>query len=150
MTPFLVATLVAHVIIGVCAIACTHLVFMHLIRRAPSFSYLSKVSFACFILFLVSWASGAYYYVVYYGKSVKPVIVGGAYPWAHTFFMEGKEHVFLILPFLALLLWLAVKLLARVPDGGLKNAAAMLAFVALLIGVFVAASGILISGAVRQ
>jgi len=58
------------------------------------------------ILFLTSWASGAYYYVIHYGKNVKPIIVAGSYPWAHTFFMEAKEHVFLIIPFLALVLWL--------------------------------------------
>lgn len=149
MTATLATALIAHVILGVTAIALINLTLMHLVRRAPSFLYLSVVSFMAFALFLISWASGAYYYVVHYGKSVKPIIVAGKYPWAHAFFMEAKEHVFLFIPFLAFLLWLVVNLLRRVQDPKLKRAAAVLALVALLIGVFVAGAGIFVSGAVR-
>ncbi|GAF92536.1 unnamed protein product, partial [marine sediment metagenome] len=34
---------------------------------------------------------------------IKPLIKEGPWPWAHAIFMEAKEHIFLFLPFLALL-----------------------------------------------
>ena len=40
-----------------------------------------------FASFIISWISGAYYYVLYYGTAVKPVIVAGDYPWAHKIIM---------------------------------------------------------------
>ena|SRR3989344_5937755 len=49
--------------------------------------------------FSLSWLAGGYYYVVYYGTLVKPIIKSGLAPWAHAIIMEAKEHIFiLILP----------------------------------------------------
>mgnify|MGYP001603825289 FL=1 len=75
--------------------------------------------------------------------------MAGAYPWAHQVFMESKEHVFVLLPFLAIALWLMIRLLAKEQDEKLKKAAMFVAFITLSLGVFIALSGILISGAVR-
>jgi MFS family permease len=62
-----------------------------------------------FFFVVASWIAGGFYYVTVYGVEVKPVIKAGPLPWAHLIFMETKEHVFLFLPFLALivvaLLW---------------------------------------------
>jgi len=54
------------------------------------------------IIFFLSWFTGGYYYVNTYGPEVKPVIKAGPQPWAHGVVMEAKEHIFLILPILAL------------------------------------------------
>jgi len=43
------------------------------------------------------------YYVIHYGKNVKPVIIQGPWPWAHGVFMEAKEHIFLFIPFVAVM-----------------------------------------------
>lgn len=57
-------------------------------------------------LFLVAaWIGGGYYYVEFYGSSIKPFIKDGPMPWAHGVAMETKEHVFLFLPFLGTLAW---------------------------------------------
>lgn len=57
-----------------------------------------------------SWITGGYYYLHYYGSSVKPAILAGSRPWAHRLIMEAKEHIFLILPFLAIVTLIAVLL----------------------------------------
>ena len=60
------------------------------------------------ILIFAHWLISGIYYVLYYGPMVKPIIKTGPWPWAHAIFMEGKEHIFLFLPFLALLLMFLV------------------------------------------
>lgn len=63
--------------------------------------------------FLGSWLIGGYYYVVYYGPLVKPVINAGATPWAHAVAMETKEHVFLFLIPLVVVAFLLARLDAQ-------------------------------------
>jgi len=149
MTSLITYALIAHVLIGVLAVGLIHLVFMHFLRRSPSWRYLRTLAGWATIGFLSAWISGAYYYVAYYGKAVKPVIVKGASPWAHQVVMESKEHVFIMLPFMAITLWLLVRVLEEQQNEGAKKAGGILALMALLMGVFVAGAGIIISGAVR-
>lgn len=55
------------------------------------------------------WAAylvGGYWYVLFYGAD-KARIVAGPWPFAHNFFMEMKEHVFLSLLLLATFLPIA-------------------------------------------
>jgi len=56
------------------------------------------------ILIFAHWLVSGIYYVIYYGPEVKSIIKTGPWPWAHAIFMESKEHIFLFLPFLALIL----------------------------------------------
>jgi len=55
------------------------------------------------VFFFLAWTVGGFYYVEFYGELVKPIIKAGPQPWAHSVITETKEHVFLFLPFLALL-----------------------------------------------
>ena len=55
---------------------------------------------ACMVL---AWFFGGWYYVVYYGID-KAIILKGPVPWAHSLFMETKEHLFFIPLILALYL----------------------------------------------
>jgi hypothetical protein len=86
---------------------------------------------------------------VYYGKVVKPVITAGEYPWAHAVFMEGKEHVFLILPFMALALTMGLVFLRKNQNTQLQKALAALAATLVILGLFVALAGVAVSGAAR-
>ena len=61
---------------------------------------------ACFVL---AWLLGGWYYVVFYHTD-KALILQGPYPWAHSFFMETKEHLFFIPLILALYLPLVARL----------------------------------------
>lgn len=73
------------------------------LKRAQVVSLLGTV-----ILFL-SWIVGGYYYVEFYGALVKPLIKSGPLPWAHSIVTETKEHVFIFLPILALLVYVLIK-----------------------------------------
>nr|MDO8098427.1 hypothetical protein [Candidatus Njordarchaeota archaeon] len=100
---------------------------------------------------ILAWIIGGYYYVTYYGSTVKPVILAGSYPLAHEIFMETKEHVFLLIPFLALL---QVALTWKYGDALLKDKKARLWLLILtvfimLLGWAMGASGMIISGASR-
>lgn len=55
------------------------------------------------LLMVVTWGLAGYWYVVYYPAD-KAIILSGAWPFAHKFFMETKEHAFFITLVLALYL----------------------------------------------
>lgn len=78
-------------------------VFIELLN--PTETRLKRAKIAAIIgslSFFLSWISGGYYYVEFYGSIVKPLIKDGPTPWAHSVITETKEHVFLFLPFLSL------------------------------------------------
>ena len=52
---------------------------------------------------VLAWIAGGQWYVVFY-PAEKAVILKGAWPFAHSFFMEVKEHLFFIPLILALYL----------------------------------------------
>lgn len=149
MTTVLAATLITHVVVGVIGIGIHNVVLMHLLKHEPNFSFLKKLAWSAALCYFVAWATSAYYYVTYYGTAVKPRILAGATPIGHTFFMEAKEHVFLLLPFAALAIAVAVSLLARYPDRRVQRSVALLTLVTLAGGIFVAAAGIFVSGSIK-
>lgn len=144
-------SLIAHVLAGILGVVSTYAIWIGLLKKAINIKNLKRWGSAGFVLMVVSWVTGGYYYTAYYGSSVRPVIKAGAYPWAHSLFMEWKEHVFLFLPFLTFILWLVVNTMqpkeTTAPAWG-KSAAA-LAGVTTVLGILIALSGVIISGAVR-
>ncbi len=143
--------LISHVIMGITGVAASYAVWLGLLKKSPSLGFLKKASALAFFSYLVSWFSGGYYYVLYYGGIQKPIILAGAYPWAHKIFTESKEHIFLFFPFAALalmiVLWKGNQDLSQ--NEGLRKALAFLAGAITILGLFVALSGIIMSGAVR-
>ena len=148
MTTTLATFLVIHVLSGIIGIGMHNIVLMHLVKKMPNYIFISRLAWSAVVMFLLSWVSSAYYYVTYYGASVKPRILAGETPAAHTFFMETKEHIFLVLPFLAISIALAITYLRTNADDELRKRTAFLTLVAFIIGVVVAASGILVSGSI--
>jgi hypothetical protein len=59
-----------------------------------------KASILCAVLMWLTYFLGGYWYVVYYAAD-KAIIKAGPWPFGHDFFMEVKEHVFLMLILLA-------------------------------------------------
>ena len=104
------------------------------------------------VLFLFgSWAVGGFYYVTDYGTAVKPIIKEGPLPWAHSVITETKEHLFLFIPFIALLVW---GLLKRYRYEFMQNARARLAVMLLsgltvLLAFSMAGMGFIISSGFR-
>jgi hypothetical protein len=134
------------------SVAATYAVWIGLLRREPPWSRLRSWSLVGLLSAVLSWLTGGHYYVTYYGAKVKPVITAGAYSWAHTVFTEAKEHIFLFLPFLALVIWLVVWLTGdRMAQAApLKRALVWLVGVTTVLGIIVTLSGVIISGAVRK
>ena len=97
----------------------------------PTESRLRRARIAALLgtLFLIAaWFAGGFYYVTEYGALVKPVIKAGPLPWAHEVITETKEHVFLFLPFLGMLVW---GLLKRYQNEFIQNRNARIAIVLL-------------------
>ena len=102
----------------------------------PSESRLRRARIAALLgtlLLIGAWMVGGFYYVTEYGALVKPLIKSGPLPWAHDVITETKEHVFLFLPFLGVLVW---GLLQRYGNELMQNRRARIAVV-LLSGLIV-------------
>lgn len=151
MTTLIQGTLIVHVLLGVIGTMAVYGVWLALLKKTPSVKFLNGASLVAFLSFLLSWFSGGYYYVVYYGGAVKPKILAGQYPWAHQIVTEAKEHVFLFLPFATLALLLAVWKLGNqlAVNETLRKRLTLLAGVITVVAVFITLAGIIISGGAR-
>lgn len=151
MNIFLKTLLAIHVIIGMTGVIAFAGVWMNMLKSKLSMKFLTWSSAVGFVAFITSWFTGGYYYAIYYGAVAKPIILKGNYPWAHSFFMEAKEHIFLFLPFLAAALFIALLLLGEriEAEASLKKALTWLAGIIVVLGIIMALSGVIISGAVR-
>ena len=103
------------------------------------------------VSFFLSWLVGGFYYVSYYGSNVKPVIKGGPMPWAHLVITETKEHIFLFLPFLALLVFgLIYAHKEELAQGKRMNSILIVSLLVFLISMAMAGMGYLISSGFRS
>ncbi len=117
------------------------------IRRA------TKVALIGVVMFFISWLSGGYYYLHNYQDVVKAVIKGGPNPWAHLVFTETKEHVFMFLPFMAIVVWSALKQYGNELIENKKQLAKAIIILAGFIALFafaMAGMGYLISSGARS
>ena len=102
------------------------------------------------ISFVVSWIAGGYYYVVYYGTLVKPVIKSGVAPWVHNIVMETKEHIFLfIIPLAMTVLFITFLNKDEMDRLNLRRIALLLSLAIAVIGLLVGAMGFMVSAAAR-
>lgn len=102
------------------------------------------------IAFTLSLLAGGYYYVVYYGTLVKPVIKSSTAPWAHNIIMETKEHIFLFVIPLAVTI-LFITLLSKEDMERLKLRSLTLWLCATVagLGLLIGAMGFIISATAR-
>ena len=138
-----------HATLGEIGIFAFLLVFVELLN--PSELRIKRAKIASLIgltFFILSWIIGGYYYVSFYGTDVKPVIKEGPQPWAHSIVMEAKEHIFLFLPFLAVI---ASLLIMNVRVNETKKLKSILKLSALIIitGFMMALMGYVISTGFR-
>lgn len=143
--------LASHVVLGLLAVIAYYYVFFHLLRFEADLKPVRKMNLWGLVFLVLSWLSGGYYYVNYYGKAVRDVIKKGSYPWAHTVFMEAKEHIFLFLPFLGVVLLLGLLALQNDQnhDPIFRKSLTILAGTIVALGTVVTVAGAVISGAVR-
>lgn len=143
--------LIAHVFFGLAATLFYGAAWLGIEKRELITGKLHYYTMSGFLSVMLAWITGGIYYVSYYGSKVKPIILGGKYPWAHQFMTEYKEHLFLFMPFLALaatlIIWLMGERLHNHPK--LKTSTAMLVGTVVTIGSLMSLMGVFISGAVR-
>lgn len=151
MTQALSTYLSIHVLIGVIGIIASYMTLMWLFKRELPVRLLKLGSLVAFVAYITAWITGGFYYVVYYGSNVKPIIKEGPTPWVHLVIMEVKEHIFLFLPVLAFVILLVVWLKGdRLQENRrLRNALALVALITLIIAVSMALGGMVISGVAR-
>lgn len=100
--------------------------------------------------YIASWLAGGYYYVVYYGTLVKPVIKGGAAPWAHNIIMEAKEHIFLfVVPLAMTVLFITFLKKDEMEQFGIYRLALWLSGLVAGLGLIIGVMGFVISAAAR-
>ena len=143
--------LITHVLLGVLGVIGSYACWLQLSGKNYNFRWLNTVAIVSCLSYWFSWITAGYYYVTYYGTAVKPIIKAGSYPWAHTIVMESKEHIFILLPFLAILLLVLLQYAKRqvTMNPGLLSAMRWTAGVTTVLGIVVTLAGVLITGAVR-
>jgi len=118
------------------------------IARAKFASYV-----ATFLNVVGCWVAGGYYYLTVYGSQVKPAIINGVQPWAHSIILETKEHVFLFLPVVSLALMCMLVILGKdqilLDDLKARKAVTAIAVLALIMVFLMFVFGALISNAAR-
>lgn len=140
--------LTLHVVLGVAATAAFGYVWMQFKNPDYKISGVKILSFSGTSALFASWIIGGYYYVYYYGSKVKPQIIAGSQPWAHKLVMEAKEHIFLIMPVIAVAALLAIFILKDKFETELQIKKSVSALFALnaIFGVLMMIAGFIISG----
>jgi len=127
-------------------------VFVELLNPNESLLRRARIAALLGVLFLVgAWFFGGFYYVTEYGAAVKPIIKSGPIPWAHSIITETKEHVFLFLPFLAILTWGLLKRYQNefIQKRNFRIAVLLISGLVVLLAFAMAGMGFLISSGFR-
>ncbi|MEK6970450.1 MAG: hypothetical protein AABW68_02015 [archaeon] len=141
-----------HAFLGEFAVLAFLWVFIELFNPGKDTpSRLRIISGLGLLFLLLAWVVGGYYYVSTYGSEVKPIILNGPDAWAHRLITEAKEHIFLLLPFLGMLIFSMIRFEGESlrTDLKMRKAIQWLSLLVVLIGLSMAGMGYLISTGVR-
>ena len=140
-----------HVIAGILGVVSFYAVWFNLLRQRFEIRTLKGYSLAGAIFLICSWLAGGYYYLKNYGAAVRDVVRAGPNPWAHNLIMETKEHIFLFLPILAVVITIVIWLNAAKisEDQNLKKQLMILSGIVAWLGIIITLFGAVISGSVR-
>ncbi len=98
------ASLMVHVLFGVLGILLAVALLVYILNtNEKNVARIRGLSLLTALSMILSYLIGGWWYVVYYAHE-RDIIKAGAWKWAHTFFMEFKEHFFFVLLFLSILL----------------------------------------------
>ena len=90
-----------HVIFGMLFIVAAVWLFVEVLNASETNQdRIKKMSIAVAIFMWLAYLIGGYWYVIFYNAE-KAVILKGPWAFSHSFFMEVKEHVILMLVLLA-------------------------------------------------
>lgn len=144
--------IITHAVFGELGALAFLWVFVELL--SPNESRIRRAGFIAglgLLLLFLAWFAGGSYYLGDYQEIVKPVIKAGPFPWAHSVITETKEHVFLFIPFLAILAWGTIKEYgaALMQDRRAKIAVLTLAGLIVIMAFSMAGMGFIISSGFR-
>ncbi|EKO3463786.1 hypothetical protein ACEPEE_000632 [Vibrio fluvialis] len=89
--------LMLHPTFGVLALIAAVWVFVDTLNATDTNSdRIRNMSVLVAVLMWLTYIAGGYWYVVFYGGE-KAIIKQGPWPFSHSFYMEMKEHIFLML-----------------------------------------------------
>ena len=143
-----------HVLFGVFAILFALWVAVEAANSSETNQNRLKLASIGTTLFLwLSYLSGGWWYVVYYGAAVsnseKSIILAGPWKWSHSFFMETKEHVFFMLVLLSILLPIVTFRNAVFKDRKIRNLTIVIALTIVVLGLGMEGFGAMISKGVK-
>jgi hypothetical protein len=91
----------AHVFFGMACLIAAVWVFVEVLHAsATNQARIRKMSWAAAVVMWLAFLIGGSWYVFFY-KADQSLIVKGPWPFAHSFFMETKEHLVILLLLLA-------------------------------------------------
>jgi hypothetical protein len=91
----------AHVLCGVACLLAALWVFVDVLNfSAANQGRIRKLSWAAAVSMWLAFLIGGYWYVFFY-QADRAVILKGPWPFAHSLFMETKEHLVILLLMLA-------------------------------------------------
>ena len=87
----------AHVLFGVACIITTVWVFVEALHASETNqARIRKMCWAAAVFMWLAFCIAGYWYVFFYNVD-KAIILKGPWPFAHSFFMETKEHLVILL-----------------------------------------------------
>ncbi len=101
------------------------------------------------ILIWLSYIIGGYWYVQFYAPD-KAIIKAGPWPFAHSFVMETKEHLFFVLLLIATYLPIAVAGKQWIADRSARTLLLTLAALVVLLGLAMEGSGAIVGLGVKM
>lgn len=140
--------LMMHPAFGVLAILASVWVFAETVNAKDS--NIARIRYASWAVAGLMWAAflvGGYWYVFHYAAD-KALIKSGPWPFAHSFVMEAKEHVFLSLLLLATFLPIATSN-NLITNKGSRSVVLWSAALIVAMGLAMEGGGALISMAVK-
>ena len=135
--------LMAHVLFGMLFILAGVWLFVDVLHASEANQgRIRTVSIAVAALMWLAYLVGGYWYVSFYAPD-KAIILKGPWPFAHSFFMEMKEHVAIMLLLLATYLPIAAASNTAVNKGARKVVLWVVGFI-VLIGIAIDGAGAII------
>lgn len=133
--------LMLHPTFGVLGILSAVWLFVEVINASES--NVGRIKVAGVVLAVLIWLSylvGGYWYVEFYYAD-KAIIKAGPWPFAHSFFMETKEHLFFTLLLISTYIPIAATNVRPMTDKSARNLLLALAALVVLLGLAMEGSG---------
>jgi len=140
-------SLMVHVLFGVLGIILAVALLVYVLNVSEkNLPRIRSLSLYTAVSIVLSYVIGGWWYVTHYPVE-RAIIRAGQWSWAHTFFMEWKEHVFFALLFLSILLPIvACRNDIMIPEN--RRLLLVVTLLIVIIGLAMDGSGAIISRAV--